>query len=239
MIKRICFVLAMILIIGSIILSFILGSSINNILGFTLGMFFLILSWIYDVVASWLRTAINVFLILIVAFVTMLLGLMYRDGSNNTASFDEDILIILGSGIRGEELTPMLKSRLDTALEYLDENPYAVVIVSGGQGYGEDIPEATAMKRYLVSKGIDSGQIVEEEFSRNTYENLLNAKEIIDGKGYSVVIVTTDFHMYRTLKIAEKCGIEAKSYNAPLNWYLRPGSTLREIVSILKFWLKK
>ena len=83
-----------------------------------------------------------------------------------------DFIIVLGAQVRGKKITNSLKRRLDKGAEYLKENPKTRVIVSGGQGKGEDVTEAFAMAQYLVSHGVDGERIFLEEKSRNTYENL-------------------------------------------------------------------
>ena len=66
-----------------------------------------------------------------------------------------------------------LARRLDAALAYLEENPKAYVVVSGGQGAGEDISEAEAMRRYLAARGIEESRILMEDKSMSTLENFL------------------------------------------------------------------
>ncbi len=86
----------------------------------------------------------------------------------DTATKQEKAVIVLGAGLRGERVTDLLARRLDAAYDYHLENPNAVIVVTGGQGPGEDIPEARAMKAYLVEKGVPEKQIVEEASSTST-----------------------------------------------------------------------
>lgn len=83
-----------------------------------------------------------------------------------------DYIIVLGAGIKGEQVTPLLASRIDQGIEILKKNPKALLIMSGGQGKGEDIPEGEAMARYAINKGIDESKIIIEDKSTNTKENL-------------------------------------------------------------------
>lgn len=78
--------------------------------------------------------------------------------------------------LRGERVSLTLKLRLDAALEYLEHSPNTAVIVSGGKGDGENISEAEAMKRYLVSHGVDEGRIITEDKSTSTWENFKFSK---------------------------------------------------------------
>ena len=68
-------------------------------------------------------------------------ALIYREGHASPPA-GADAVIVLGCGVRGERVSLTLARRLDAALAYLEENPKAYVVVSGGQGAGEDISEA-------------------------------------------------------------------------------------------------
>lgn len=112
--------------------------------------------------------------------------------------------------------SPVLKYRLDKAVEYLNENPDTVCIVSGGQGSNEPWSEAEGMARYLQEKGIDTARILTEDQSQTTGQNITNSKKLMK-EGASVGIVTNNFHVFRALQIAKKyglsdvCGIAADS----------------------------
>ena len=112
--------------------------------------------------------------------------------------------------------SPVLKYRLDKAVEYLNENPDTVCIVSGGQGSNEPWTEAEGMAQYLQEKGIDTARILTEDQSQTTEQNITNSKMLMK-EGASVGIVTNNFHVFRALQIAKKyglsdvCGIAADS----------------------------
>ena len=67
----------------------------------------------------------------------------------------------------------MLASRIDKGIELLKYNPNAKLILSGGMGPGEDIPEGVAMADYAKQNGVSEEKIIIEDKSKNTYENLL------------------------------------------------------------------
>lgn len=147
---------------------------------------------------------------------------------------DADYMIILGAQIRGERITKSLKKRLDTAAVYLEQNPGTQAIVSGGQGRGEDIPESLAMKKYLVSRGIPEHQIIEENKSTNTNENIRFSKEYIE-ESKRVVIVTNGFHMYRGSEIGKKQGIGiVEGLSAPTDHVLLINQYVREVFAVIK-----
>ena len=122
-----------------------------------------------------------------------------------------DVIIVLGAKIHPDG-TPSntLKYRLDAAKKAFDERRAPYIIVTGGQGRDENEPEASAMQRYLMEKGVPRERIFEEPTSKNTIENLKNAKAIMDEKGFkTAVIATTDYHMDRARLIAGRLSIPA------------------------------
>ncbi len=79
-----------------------------------------------------------------------------------------------GTGVRiaGEKVTPLLAARVDRGIALLQRNPKAVLIMSGGQGPGEKIPESEAMADYAIEQGVDADRIIKEQRSVSTQENL-------------------------------------------------------------------
>ena len=151
-----------------------------------------------------------------------------------------DALIVLGCGVRGERVSLTLARRLDAALSYLEENPQTIVVVSGGQGPGEDIPEAEAMRRYLVARGIEESRILLEARSMSTMENFQFSKALIDsaiGPDATIVFVTTRFHVFRSERIASTLGIQAEGIGADGVAWLEPNNYLRETCAIVYYWL--
>lgn len=148
---------------------------------------------------------------------------------------DLDYIIVLGAHMKENGPSTILKMRLDKALSYLKDNPDTIVIVSGGQGSDEPVSEAQGMYDYLVQNGVAGDKIIMEDQSKNTYENLKFSADYINMKENSVGVVTSNFHVYRSVKIAKKqgyenvCGVAAKSH-----LFLQPTNMLREFFSIIK-----
>ena len=140
------------------------------------------------------------------AFVLSLTMYIWAYGQNNTATFNEDAVIVLGAAVWGENVSPVLRDRLHKVIEYHHANPNAIIVVAGGQGAGL-ITEAEAMRRFLVEHGVPNEQIIKEDRSTNTFENISFAKEILDellGEDYRVVIITNDFHAFRAVSMARR-----------------------------------
>lgn len=147
-------------------------------------------------------------------------------------------VLVLGCLTRSNGPSQSLQLRLDTALEYLEENPEAICIVSGGQGVTEPVSEAESMKDYLVEQGISPSRIYMEDQSTDTDENLEFSKKIIDEEGLdnTVMLVTSDYHIYRTLKRAEIYGIDGIGLGAPTPLWLWPAAYIREMYGIMELW---
>lgn len=90
-----------------------------------------------------------------------------------------DYIIVLGAQVRESGPSAALKYRLDEAVEYLEDNPKTICIVSGGQGANEPYSEAEGMAQYLKEQGIDASRILLEDKSLNTEQNMEYSKALI------------------------------------------------------------
>ncbi len=147
-------------------------------------------------------------------------------------------IIVLGCGILGEKMTPLLRNRVDKGISLLKKKPAAKLILSGDMGPGENITEAECMKRYTFSQGISESRIITENQSKNTYENLLFSKKKIEEDSSeeksSIAIVTTSYHVFRALILAKKLHIPCKGFGGKTKWYFTLNAILREFIAYLK-----
>jgi uncharacterized SAM-binding protein YcdF (DUF218 family) len=174
---------------------------------------------------------------------------------------DAQFVVVLGAGLKdGGQVPPLLASRLErgrSVYETLAAHSVAdhsaadhgaadhsaadhgaagpVLIVSGGKGSDERVPEAEAMAEYLTSRGFPASRIVLEDRSRTTEENLVYSKAIMDQRrpGSRCVIVTSSFHAFRAAIIARRLGIDGQVTGAPTAAYYWPGAMLREFAAVL------
>jgi len=162
-------------------------------------------------------------------------GALAASGMNATCDDDLDVIIVLGAQVKTSGPSTVLRYRLDTAYDYLAAHPNTTCIVSGGQNDNEPTSEAAGMAAYLVGRGIDEDRIVLEDASTNTVENIRNSMALLDSTDRRVGIVTNDFHVYRSVAIAHRQGLEdAVGIAAPSRaWYL-PNNLLREVAGIIK-----
>lgn len=152
-------------------------------------------------------------------------------------------LVVLGAGLRGDQLSLTLMERLDTAAAYWRKNPGVKIVVSGGQGPHELISEAEAMYRYLEQLGVPSSQLYQENRSTSTWENIAFSKTIMDKAGWEpskpLVIVSNRYHLFRAVRIAKAQGIPAVGVPASTPGSVFVGSYMRETLAVTKFLLFK
>jgi uncharacterized SAM-binding protein YcdF (DUF218 family) len=243
--KKIIFISILIVgclcILGATITTIAFGFTVGNAMAFMAGAAFTGLYFIYPKLSVFLRKCLKIFLFCGTTFMISMIVFISINGAKDTATFNEEAVLVLGCGIRGETLLPTLQRRLDKCLDYLQHNPKTFIIVSGGQGRKEAISEAEAMKRYLVSKGINATQIITEDQSRNTKQNMQFSGQILKHyfpAGCTVVCITSNYHTFRAKKLAEKQGINVTFYNAETAWYLYPSALFREVFSVCKMWIE-
>lgn len=150
-----------------------------------------------------------------------------------------DYIIVLGAGLIGARVTPLLAARIDKGIELLARNPRAVLILSGGQGPGEDLAEGRAMADYAVRKGVDPEKIMVEDQSGSTEENLRFSRELMSGEKPRVILVTTAYHVFRALLLARQQGLKCVGFGAKTRWYFTLNALLREFAGYLSLTWKR
>lgn len=149
---------------------------------------------------------------------------------------DFDYVIIHGAGLLdGNRVSRLLQDRLDKAIEvYLSDPSPTKLVPSGGQGKDEIVSEARAMKDYLLSRGIPESDIIMEDKSTTTLENLRFSKEILDareGRKYTA-LVSSNYHVYRALRYCRKIGLKCTGIGSHVAFYYWPSAMIREFIAI-------
>lgn len=159
-------------------------------------------------------------------------------------SFDRDYLVILGCCIRSDgSLTPILKGRADAAIsferkQFAATGRHAKFVPSGGQGADEVISESEAMARYLKEQGYPEEQIIKEDKSVNTDQNIRFSRDKIKEDAGTLDnikagIATTNYHIFRSYTLSQKHGLDAQGISAKTKWYFFPNAFLREFTGLL------
>ncbi len=154
---------------------------------------------------------------------------------------DKTHIIILGCAIADDGTPlPLLRGRIDRAIEFARAQKAAGggdvrFVPSGGKGSDEVIAEAESMRDYLISQGIAEEQILLENRSATTRENMRFSLEKIsaDCKDPRIVFSTSGYHVLRSGIISRNEGLEADGIGSRTKWYFFPNAFVREFVGLL------
>ncbi|WP_160160256.1 YdcF family protein [Tsukamurella paurometabola] len=153
---------------------------------------------------------------------------------------DAGVVVVLGSGLNGERLTPLLRSRMDLGISefrrLVDDGGDPFLVCSGGRGHDEVIAEGEAMARYALAQGIPSNRLLREVRSTTTEENLRYSAELLASEGIAwtrMLVTTSSFHALRAGSLTRRLGLPATALGAPTALYFRPAAFLREFVAVV------
>lgn len=170
-----------------------------------------------------------------ILFFWVITTLWLIDGEKPKANGKYKHVIVLGAKVkRGGIPSKALAFRLNAALEYAKQHPDIQIIVSGGQGPDEDATEASVMKQYLMDRGFPESQIIVEDQSTSTYENLLNSKRIIGRELKGLTIVSSDYHLARAKMLSEELHIKCDVIPAKTPKSIERKVRFRERFALLK-----
>lgn len=231
------------LLVNAVAITVVANSNLGILATYIAGAFFVLWGVFYRFSAERLHIVLKCIIAVGLASVVGVVSFVYIYGKTDSATYKEDAIIVLGAGIKGEKISRTLKNRLDVAIEYYRKNPNAVIVVTGGQGHDEVIPESLAMQRYLLSQGIPESSILKEDKSTSTDENFRFAKQILDDyfkRDYSVLFVSDDFHIYRADISAENEGFKNIGHlHSTAPFYTLIPNGLREYLAVMYEWIVK
>lgn len=192
----------------------------------------------FSAAAKWIvRVGNATFLLWLISFLVVE-GLIVFGQHTDAQAQQADCVFVLGGGIRGDQPAGTLRERLAVALDVMEQNPDARVIVCGGQSEDEEYAEAAVMYNWMVAHGADPNQLTMESKSENTVQNIENAYAICQQNGWdtsNTAVLSSEFHLYRVRRIMEKCGLTPCAIAAPSGKpELYAAYCIREYFSILK-----
>ncbi|HWR18578.1 MAG TPA: YdcF family protein [Clostridia bacterium] len=237
------------LVLDTVIIKSLTTGNLGTYLPSILGLPLLLLGLFFVPVSAWFEaTRIGVFFkwflicaySLAILFFAVISSVLYKEGHEKPPA-NADVVIVLGAGLRGSRVSLTLQYRLDAAYEYLKQNPNTILVLSGGQGEGETVSEAIAMKSYLLSRGVSADKLIIEDRSKSTYENFKYSLALLKkqfGTDMNIAFITTEFHVYRAELVAKRMGIDASGIGAKGVWYISPNDYMRESIALTVYWLR-
>ncbi|KRK81298.1 YdcF family protein [Companilactobacillus nodensis] len=229
--------------------------SLANMLTLVLGIAILILpffdNWLTEhlpaAAASYIVLTSNMILFYVLFwfynYLTMLVLYQF-----NHPKYNQDYVIVLGAGLlNGDRVSPLLAQRIDRGLAFYKKQikktgKVAKMIFSGGQGGDEKLPEGTAMLGYALKQGLPEIDGLAETESKNTYQNMLYSKKLIEKEktdNPKTIFVTNGYHTFRAGMVAKQAGLKADGIGAHTARFFLPNAIIREYIAIFmrnKYW---
>ena len=157
--------------------------------------------------------------LLIFLFFVIVAGDIYfydESSENHTA----DAAIVLGAAVWGERLSPVFQERVNHALDLYRAKRIRKIIFTGGRGNADEQTEADAARRFAVADGIPAEDILTEDKSTTTHENLLFAKPVAETNQLKTVLLVSDpLHLKRSMEIAKSLNYKACPSPTPTTKY--------------------
>ncbi len=149
-------------------------------------------------------------LILAVAY----FSLRIQQQSTRDEAQSADIILVLGAAEYRGKPSPVLKARLDHALELYNQHLAPRIMTTGGAGGDPIYTEGGVGRAYLMSRGVPSEAIVVESEGESTLESTARAGEIMERMGLrSAIVVSDGYHIFRVKKMLQSRGLVA--YGSP------------------------
>ena len=150
----------------------------------------------------------------------------YRNAGSNASA---DAAVVLGAAVWGSDVSPVFRERINHGIDLYRKGKVRKLIFTGGQGNKGEPTESSAARQYALHSGVPANDILIEEQSHTTYENILYAKQLADAYGLQNVLIVSDpLHMKRAMAMARDMGLAADPSPTPSTKYqgLRSQATL-------------
>jgi uncharacterized SAM-binding protein YcdF (DUF218 family) len=125
-----------------------------------------------------------------------------------------EAIVVLGAAQYNGRPSPVLRARLDHALQLYREGLAPRVVVTGGVGRGDTTSEATVGRQYLVNRGVPSSAVVVQPQGRSTRASMAAVAAWLRSEHLTRVLLVSDpFHMFRLRLEARRYNLDA--YTSP------------------------
>jgi uncharacterized SAM-binding protein YcdF (DUF218 family) len=125
-----------------------------------------------------------------------------------------DAIVVLGAAQYDGRPSPVLRARLDHAVELYRSGVARTLVMTGGVGPGDTVSEAVVGQRYASRQGVPAAAILTERTGMTTLQSMDAVKRMMDGRGmHTAVLVSDPFHMLRLKLLAARVGLTG--YTSP------------------------
>lgn len=140
--------------------------------------------------------------------------------SDNYSDGPADAAVVLGAAVWTNQVSPVFRERINHGIDLYRQGKVRKLIFTGGQGSANEPSEARAARDYALENGVAAANILIEEKSHTTFENILYAKQVADSMGIRKVLIVSDpLHMKRAVTMAQDVGFSAAPSPTPSTRY--------------------
>ena len=138
---------------------------------------------------------------------------VYSDGPAEAA-------VVLGAAVWSSDVSPVFRERINHGIDLYRKGKVKKLIFTGGQGNPGEPTESSAARQYALKNGVPADDILIEEQSHNTYENIEYARYVAVQNGIRKVLIVSDpLHMMRATTMARDMGFVADPSPTPSTRY--------------------
>lgn len=138
-----------------------------------------------------------------------------------------DAAVVLGAAVWSSDVSPVFRERINHGINLYRQGKVRKLIFTGGQGNPGEPTESSAARKYALKNGVPAQDILIEEKSHNTFENIVYAKQLADSHGIKRVLIVSDpLHMKRAMTMTSDVGLNAEPSPTPSTLYQGMGSQM-------------
>lgn len=181
--------------------------------------------------------------VLLIALIVMVLFMLYTAVTiytygNRSSEVNADAAVVLGAAVWGNQVSPVFRERINHAINLYHQGRIKKLIFTGGQGNRNEPTEAAAARDYALQNGIPLNDVLIEQQSHTTYENMVYAKQLADQHGLKKLLIVSDpLHMKRAIAMARDVGMEAYPSPTPTTKYQSLKNQISELARETFYYL--
>jgi len=182
-------------------------------------------------------------LVVLVIILTILFTALSIYTYSHSVDANADAAVVLGAAVWSNNPSPVFRERINHAIELYRRRKVRKVIFTGGQGNPNEPTEASSARTYALANGIPIQDILVEEKSHTTFENIVYAKQVAGANNLKTVLLVSDpMHMRRAMTMANDVGLNASPSPTETTryqtWRTQMGELTRETFYYLGYLLR-
>ena len=152
---------------------------------------------------------LKVVALVVLVTIAITAGRIYSFG-RTTSDTNADAAVVLGAAVWSNDVSPVFRERINHAIDLYRRGKVRKLIFTGGQGNSNEPTEAAAARSHAMANGIPAQDILIEQKSHTTYENIVYAKQLVEANNLKKVLLVSDpMHMRRAITMAKDIGLDA------------------------------